>query len=146
MKYHKRFKRIKPFVVRRTKFMLKGWSYKTENKRWGSLEAWSIMVTLDRRGYHGMARPMLYKDPSAGSGYYVPATNTIHMAHPSVITYLHEFRHAMQAQGFAGEFRDAEDDARAWSLSLYYSVAPRSLRRLVEAGQVYHLTAEDLAS
>ena len=75
--------------------------------------------------------------------------NEIHMAYPSIVTLIHEFRHAMQAQGKADvaitdNLNKVEDDARAWSLSIYYKVAPRMFRRLVREGKIFHITPDDL--
>ena len=142
MRYHLKFLRIKPFVKQRTAKLIKDWGYIPEYRQWASLRAWMILVCFDPRGY-AMQIPDLVVDEKAGCGYYIPASNEIHMAYPSIITLLHEFRHAMQAQGLAGRYRDAEDDARGWSLSLYNSVAPRTLRRLVNEGKVLHLSPAD---
>jgi len=52
---------------------------------------------------------------------------------------LHEFRHHYQHHRHNVEFGAMEDDARAWSLSLYHTVAPRRFRYLVENNMVIHL-------
>lgn len=111
--------------------------------------AWLNLVSE----HYNMEVPAVVHNPHAGAGYYLGLVNEIHMSKPSIITLLHEFRHAMQAQGKAGpSFRpdlpeDArggvEDDARAWSLSLYYAVAPRTLKRLVTEGRVFHTSPAD---
>ena len=67
----------------------------------------------------------------------------------SVVTLFHEFRHHMQATGAAVRLdraneQQAEEDARAWSLSLYYRSRPALFRRAVENGRIYHLTVADL--
>lgn len=143
--YHTRFTRIKPFVQERTKFVIRHWNNPEYRDQWAILEAWMFIVCLDERGYHGMRKPTLVRDENAGSGYYLVDSNEIHMSKPSIITLLHEFRHAMQAQGFAGRFRDPEEDARGWSLSLYYSAAPRSLERLVRENRVFFMEPADFA-
>lgn len=144
VKYHQHFKHIKPFAAERLRYVMRRWSTEREADRWALLHSWAILVTCDKRGYHGMRTPVTIVNPNAGTGFYLPHRNEIHMAYPSIITYLHEFRHAMQAQGFAGNFRDAEHDARGWSLSLYNKVAPRTLRRLVREGKVFHITEADM--
>lgn len=145
MRYHLKFAHIKPFVQQRTKFMLKRWKYAEDHEKWAILESWLIMVCFDQRGYYGMQKPVLVRDENAGEGYYYGGVNEIHMSKPSIITLLHEFRHAMQHQGFAGRFHDPEHDARGWSLSLYHLVAPNTLRRLVEEGKVFHTSPADFA-
>lgn len=140
MKYHLQFRNIKGATVDATRTLLTDWSSKDDMEKWQALDAWVTEVSA----LYDMVRPVLLIDWQAGSGYYLIHRNEIVMSKPSVITLLHEFRHAMQRQGKAGrQFRDVEDDARAWSLSLYWSVAPRTLKRLVEQGRVLHTTPRD---
>jgi hypothetical protein len=141
MKYHKHFKNINDVTVKRSKILLDGWSQKSEQQRWEAIRLWTIMVSVDR----GMECPKLMINPSAGYGYYSQRHNEIHMSKPSIVTLFHEFRHAMQYQGKAGTWRDEEHDARGWSLSLYFKIAPRTLKRLVAEEKVLHMTVADFA-
>lgn len=99
-------------------------------------------------GVYGFQIPALAFNRQAGDGFYSPSKNEINMSKPSIVTLIHEFRHAMQskqvATGFSRLARDVEHDARAWSLSLYFKVAPVSFRRLVAEGKIYHITMNDL--
>ena len=88
---------------------------------------------------------------AAGSGCYVFANNEIRMPKASVVTLFHEFRHAIQHhQPDELWYRvdetapPAEDDARAWSLSLFHQVRPQLLASAVEAGRVFYVAPEDL--
>lgn len=139
MRYHKHFTNISAHTIARTRFMMRDWKLSDEERRWNHMQAWLIVVAAQRR----MEIPRLVRDPSAGSGFYRPAWNEIHMSKPSIVTLLHEFRHAMQHQGKAGRWVDAEKDARGWSLSLYWKIAPNTLKRLVSTGEVLHMTAAD---
>ena len=141
MKYHKHFKNINVQTVKRTKHLIHGWGQRSEGKRWDSMFLWTIFVSHE----YGMKCPMIRKNPNAGFGYYMPSTNEIHMSKPSIVTLLHEFRHAMQAQNKAGHWRDEEHDARGWSLSLYFKIAPRTLKRLVAEQKVLHMSVADFA-
>lgn len=145
MPYHKHFQNIRPFVVQRTRYMIKNWRGYNEEQRWAAMRALLIIICCDERGYGGLGvrTPALVKNENSGHGYYDNLTNEIHMPYPSIITVLHEFRHAMQHQGAAGNWRDAEHDARGWSLSLYHLAAPQTLERLVRQGQVLHTTIAD---
>lgn len=145
MPYHRRFQRIRPFVVERTRYLIKNWRRYDEETRWAGMLALVIMLSCDERGYggRGFKTPAVVRNEHAGHGFYNQLTNEIHMSYPSIITLLHEFRHAMQHQRCAGDWRDAEDDARGWSLSLYYLAAPRTLERLVREGRVLHTTIAD---
>lgn len=140
MKYHTRFKKISPYVQRRTKWLMKRWGL---NDQWAYMRAWLVLVSQ----HYGLKTPVLVQNEFAMTGYYAPTTNEIHMAYPSIITLLHEFRHAMQSQGWewSAPGGDREYDARAWSLSLYYAVAPKTLRRLVAEGRVLHTTLADFS-
>lgn len=88
---------------------------------------------------------------AGGSGCYVGRYNEILMPHASVVTVFHEFRHALQRHiPDVPRFRvdrsapAAEDDARAWSLSLFHQVRPGRLAAAVAAGRVFYITPEDL--
>ncbi|NDE01738.1 MAG: hypothetical protein EBZ91_08305 [Gammaproteobacteria bacterium] len=155
MTYHTRFRRIDRRTKDATKRLVRGWSQLQEWERVDRCQAWLHEVS----GTYGMRPPQLvmaYEDPTVGSGCYFPVANRLCLPHASIVTLLHEFRHAMQAQGKAGrhyragqalEARGgAEDDARAWSLSLYWTVAPRSFRRMVGAGRILFITTDDLTS
>lgn len=139
MKYHKHFQNINEYTVKRSQYMIEGWRQKTEQEKWNALRLWNIMVSVDR----GMECPTIRHNPSAGYGYYIPARNEIHMSKPSIVTLFHEFRHAMQHQQKAGNWNDEEKDARGWSLSLYFKIAPRTLKRLVAQEKVLHMTVAD---
>jgi hypothetical protein len=88
---------------------------------------------------------------AAGSGCYLATRNEIRMPKASVVTLFHEFRHAIQHHQpdevwyRVDETTPAvEDDARAWSLSLFHQVRPQLLASAVEAGRVFYITHEDL--
>jgi hypothetical protein len=84
-------------------------------------------------------------------GRYV-APDAILMPRYSIVTLLHEFRLHLQAQGRPliadtdNPRHDDEDDARAWSLSLYHAARPEQLARLVREGKILHLTAADMTA
>lgn len=95
---------------------------------------------------YGMERPAFHWDEAAdmgGGGFYRASDHSITMSpnHPSVITLIHETRHALQRKekGAPMVSDDLERDARAWSLSLYYKVRPNLLKRLVREGRVFHI-------
>ena len=83
----------------------------------------------------------------SGGGFYTAAEHSITMSpnHPSVTTLMHEFRHAMQTiDGIPMVDEDIEVDARAWSLSLYFTVRPALFTRLVREGRILHIDPQDL--
>lgn len=78
---------------------------------------------------------------SFGGGYYQPSTHRLYVDEDihSVTTFLHEYRHALQHLGAEVSSNDVEIDARAWSLSLYYTVRPELLTRLVKENRIFHI-------
>lgn len=139
MSYHKKFSNFRPDTIFRTKLLIRGWKNADEQSRWDKMHLWVIFMSTNL----GMDCPRLVRDFNANAGYYLVRENEIHMSKPSIITLIHEFRHAMQAQGKAGNWQDVEHDARGWSLSLYYKVAPKSLKKLVSEGMVFHVDDSD---
>lgn len=142
--YHRRFHRINRTIQHETKNLLSGWATATQSQQWVKCERW-----LDAAAWvYQIDRPRLVRDANADTGYYTSPSNEIHMAYPSVVTLLHEFRHAMQwlRPEVKRSSVDMEDDARAWSLSLYATVAPRSFRRLVSEGKILHIHLNDLTT
>lgn len=149
MKYHRRYKHFNKKTLRATKELIKNWGNDTEEKNLTKMKKWIREVSE----IYQINFPMLKIITHAGDGCYSPLLNEIYMARLSIVTLLHEFRHAMQAQGKAPQFcrhqpweakGGAEDDARAWSLSLYYKVAPRSFKRLASQNQIFFVSSEDV--
>lgn len=141
MRYHTRFRHVRGTTLTATKTLMSGWGGATEDERWTKMRTWLDAVAPT----YAVPTPKLVKDQQAGAGFYRGVGNEIHMAYPSVVTLLHEFRHAMQRQlglDRGDEDYDYEDDARAWSLSVYYAVAPRTYRRLVRSGQILFATVD----
>jgi len=62
----------------------------------------------------------------------------------SITTLIHEYRHHMQFMGMNMVDEDVEEDARAWSLSLYYKTRPVLFERLVREGKIFHIDPRDL--
>lgn len=140
MRYHRKFRNIDRRTRKLTKEMLQGWGVASVDQRADKMRTWLQAASR----VYGMTTPRLVFDHYSGHGYYSSTVNEIHMPYPSVVTVLHEFRHAMQWQKGVGRNIDAEDDARGWSLSLYYAVAPRTLERLAASGAVFF--ADDLTT
>lgn len=69
----------------------------------------------------------------SGGGVYDSRINAIHLFKKvSLVTFLHELRHAMQ---HILELEvNREKDARAWSLSAYYIADPIRFQRAVDKG------------
>lgn len=145
VRYHTKFRRFRPEVVRATRDLLAGWGDLDRRERTTRMRDWLRVAAAA----YEIQIPRLVLTPRAGSGLYMIATNEIAMAEPSVVTLLHEFRHAMQnfrvtrRAARRMSYDRAEDDARGWSLSLYYRVAPRSLKRLAAEGRVFFIAQAD---
>jgi hypothetical protein len=106
---------------------------------------------------YGVPCPALRLAPPSqccGSGCYQPGgVGSILLPFPSVTTELHEFRHHLQHHGvpmvrsrFDSPGLRAEEDARSWSLSLYFKVRPGLFARLVRDGRIFYVTPPDLTA
>jgi len=144
MRYHRRFRNFNRRTTDATRRLMVGWGRGSQAERTAKMGAWLDEVAE----IYELPRPELAVNASVNDrGFYSPRSNLIVLPQPSIVTLLHEFRHAMQYWGKAGaHFRRSapseargglEDDARAWSLSLYYTVAPRTFRRLAASGQIF---------
>lgn len=149
MKYHRRFKHFNKKTLRATEKLLKNWATNSEEENLRKMRNW----LKDVSEIYQINFPMLQVVANAGAGCYSPQANKIFIKKLSVVTLLHEFRHALQAQGRAPQYVQGtppeerggfEDDARAWSLSLYFKVAPRTFKRLATENQIFFVTAEDV--
>lgn len=146
--YHKRFPVISEHAVTATRRLITSRPSRLPLvAAQNALEQW---VQETAAGYQ-MNPPAVIWDEIAvhnGGGMYDSEDHAMHLARPSVVTTLHEFRHAMQALEVGEEptvgTTDIEDDARAWSLSLYFNTAPETFGRLVRAGRIFHIHADDL--
>lgn len=74
-------------------------------------------------------------------GCYIPSLNIIIMKKYSLITFLHEFKHAKDY--FDGK-KCKENNAIGWSLSLMYQVNPRYFFRIVKKGIVAYISEVDI--
>lgn len=86
-------------------------------------------------------------EQAAGLGCYRPWSNQILLPYASATTLFHEFRHAMQHHGWAmvparygGP--QPEEDARAWSLSLFYRARPQRFARMVRADRILYVPVQ----
>jgi len=131
--YHKRFTRFNPRTIQATKTLYRGWSTKTDDEKWEASRAWLDAVT---EIYHA---PTVAFQPNGDSDYYMIHQKKIVMKKPSIITLLHEFRHHLQYTVGSEMIGGDEPDARAWSLSLYYRIAPITFRRLARENQIIHV-------
>jgi hypothetical protein len=145
--YHKVFTEFNEDAFARTKALFESRpSLQTPEERVVIFENW----VNDMSDIYNMSRPRFIWDEDtqwAGGGIYRHHDHAIIMSksRQSVITLIHEFRHALQLtkHGEDMKYRDREDDARAWSLSLYYLLKPTLLEKLVREGKVYHIKPED---
>lgn len=131
--YHKRFRHIDRRTINATKALFAGWSDATQR------ETKSLRWLSEVSEIYGVPTPRLKLAPTSFD-HYQRDHHLIVLTKWSLITLLHEFRHHLQNTRFPCAGWMAEPDARAWSLSLYHAVAPRTLRRLATENQIIHLT------
>jgi len=149
--YHRRFQHFNTGTVEATEKLFEARpSQLSPQERDIVFRTWVTKVS----DAYGMEQPKFNWDVEAddvGGGYYQVDNHSINMSpeHPSVITLIHETRHALQykepgAPIASDDVQVLEADARAWSLSLYYTVRPALFERLVRAGRVLHVNADEL--
>jgi hypothetical protein len=89
-------------------------------------------------------------DNSEGAplGAFTGDSNTIYLGTPSIVTFLHEFRHHIQynQEGFelAEGIPDREVDAQGWAVCVYRQACPRMFRTAVENNRIMGVTLNDL--
>jgi hypothetical protein len=140
--YHVKYTKIKPAVVKIVRdFIVRArpWRGTAEEK-----QAKFERCLQQLSEAYGMRVPTLHiSDPehAHGSGFSDPQANHIELPHYSVVTFLHEFKHIMQAQ--LGHPQN-EEVARGWSISLFYKAAPKHFKKAVERAIIFFITPEDI--
>jgi hypothetical protein len=134
--HHLKFRNIRQDIQQASKQMRQGWGSLTELEQKYRIIEW---VAEASRIYQ-LPQPSVVFQPNSDY-YHHGEGGSIHLSKPSAITAWHEFRHHWQAIRPDAWSGDEEIDARNWSLSLFHSVAPRTLRRLATADRVIHLDA-----
>lgn len=145
MEYGKRFKNIKTEVIEATKEMAKiVWTNESNEIKFDAMNVWVQKVSL----IYGVDCPSLSYSPNrgqylaTGGGIYNPLHNEITLYYKfSVVTLIHEFRHCLQYKkaGLKMVSVDIEEDARAWSMSLFKKACPKSYKKAIETGAVHHI-------
>jgi len=146
MTYSSVYKNIKGEVVQATKELVKAGYMKKDNPievRLAVAEVWLMKVS---QAYGIQSIPTLTFDESealyheTGGGVYRRNSHQITMYFKlSLVTLLHEFRHHMQNTNsdlhlYRGNI---EEDARAWSVSLFKLATPKMFANAVENGLLH---------
>lgn len=75
---------------------------------------------------------------------YLPMIQTILLDKPSIISFLHEYRHHLQhTAGKRYKGMTVEQDARAWSLRVFSAGFPKMLEKAVKENKVYFVKWSD---
>lgn len=141
MTYSTAFKNIKKEAIEVTKLLPKGGIWKKDiplEQKISACEKWLEEIS----SIYGIEVPEFRFDSSevmynqTGGGCYEPWNNRITLFKKfSMVTLLHEFRHHMQHQMEFGLYRnDIEEDARAWSVSLFKAACPKSYQNAINKG------------
>lgn len=81
--------------------------------------------------------PTLYFDERFPSPFYLMGANRIGLKNYSIVSYLHEFRHALQHfVGVQYTGLTKEEDSRAYSMRVYASACPRMFVKAVKEGKI----------
>ncbi len=136
-----RFRRIKPAAVVVVRRMVReGRFYRRSGEK-----KMDMLATLirDLADVYGVPAPHVHMVDAPlnwlGGGEYDQSTNSIRIGAPySLMTTLHEFRHMLQFRMMPEPPSDVEDDAQAWSHSLFRLALPRLYRDSLRKGKFFH--------
>lgn len=163
MSYHLRYPDIDQPVKDATLKMIVGKHWReTDEQQIAAMTEWLETVSK----HYGVETPTVKMDsrvPPQNGAYFPAPELTILLPYYTVLTLLHEYRHHLQhtQEELIHRFAyvppvDEEDphpytdtnsiqlDAVEWSCSLFFSVAPRRFRRMVNEGRVLYVTPEML--
>lgn len=142
----KRFTRLKVDTLLVTKTLMNGFYRLSGPAQFQRMEHWLSDVS----SIYGIDTPTLAlgtEEEAHGSGVYLVREQKIILPKCSIVSLMHEFRHHMQSSEAAPVGRSLnaiEDDARAWSLSLFYAVKPKLFEKSVREGKIFYVNPEDL--
>lgn len=142
MSYSRKYPHIRVEVVMATRELVRAKLWRSTMEEQGhAIDKWIETVS---RSY-GIPQTAVRFAPLSVLGAFIPAQGEggmIVMDHFSVVTLLHEYRHAMHFLG-VDSAPGGEEDARAWSLSLFRLAAPRRFRRMRDMGRLAFLRPVD---
>ncbi len=133
MEYHKEYTKINEKTIKAVRKTIKKGLFKcNDNVRFCLLK--ELLKELEAVYNVQFKIKLLIEDNT--DGYYNPHTKTIVLnSKLSLITLLHEFKHALQ---HLNNRTNSENIARGWSLSVYYKATPRLFERAVNKGLIIH--------
>jgi len=145
MNYSELYKKIKKSIVASIKeAILEKHFYKMDFKE---KKAWMKEWLKFASEKYGIKSPKLVISKSRvgeKNGCYEPLLNRIILSRCSIVTLLHEFKHALDFQKqkhvnlnrsfleAIGKIKRSEDKARGWSVSLFAQASPKHYQRAVE--------------
>ena len=143
MSYSKVYKNIDKRTIEATKKLIKSGLWKTDMSEEHKIEICKTWVEEVSKIYKVEVPIFRFKNSEAkyrstggGCYYYYPVNSEIFLYKKfSLVTLLHEFRHHVQYSKEIKMYKnDKEEDARAWSVSLFKLAAPKSFANAVEKG------------
>jgi len=137
---------VKVEVIQAVKDMVReGYYRKAEDERYSELS----MLGAKMAGLYGISVPIgPMRHTGRGYGRYNPETTEIFTNKPSIVTFLHEFRHHMQAVitdlTIIGDGEPGSDlDAQAWACSVFKKACPRMFAKAVAKGTICGMIYRD---
>jgi len=142
--YERRYRHIDRRAIHTTRLLVRTRPWGRDAAALASARTWASRVAE----VYGIEVPTViidrrHPDFRLFGDSYRPMNRTIVLGTFSVVSLAHEFRHHWQQQTGAHltTRADAEDDARAWSLSLFRAAAPRRFARMAAAGRIHFVDA-----
>jgi len=143
MSYSNVYKNIDERSIKESKILLKSGIWKKETPLESKIQSVEKWLQAMSSIYNVSVPRFIFSDCSSGykltgGGTYSGSFKEITLYKKfSIVTLFHEFRHHLQhSKGIQLKLyrNDIEEDARAWSVSLFKLAAPNSYQRAVERG------------
>ena len=96
--------------------------------------------------HYGLQTTMRFTEGTPGSSNYRPSADLITMHTTSLMTFIHEYAHALQTiYTEYTEYTDAEEDAQSWSHTVFFIAAPQMYLKAKNADKFNHDNVQMLA-
>lgn len=133
--YHLKFKHIKPETIKAIRETIKLGLFKSENtKEFKEFLLKGLHETLCFNYGLPLNEIVFINTPFCICNYNV-VTEKITLNKPSLISYLHEFKHYYDIKKHG---TTNEENARGWSISTYFLSTPKLCRSAIEKGLIIH--------
>lgn len=133
--YHLKFKNIKPEVITEIRSIIKRGLFKQDKTL---IEKENLIKELHLRLcliYNLPLNDIIFINTPLCICNYNIINNNITLNKPSLISYLHEFKHYLDIKKTGNT---TEEKARGWSISAYFIATPELCKKAIKKGLIIH--------